>query len=64
MDNLIMVALISATAAVVAAIIGALNSNKLHEIHVSINSRMDELISSSKDSGRIAEQESSKGVKK
>lgn len=64
MDNLIMVALISATAAVVAAIIGAINSNKLHEIHVSINSRMDELISSSKDSGRIAEQESSKGVKK
>lgn len=64
MDNLIMVALISATAAVVSAIIGAINSNKLHEIHVSINSRMDELISSSKDSGRIAEQESSKGVKK
>lgn len=63
MDNLIMVALISATAAVVAAIIGAINSNKLHEIHVSINSRMDELIRSSKDSGRIAEQESSKGVK-
>ena len=64
MDNLVVVSLISATAAVVAAIIGAINSSKLHEIHVSINSRMEELISSSKDSGRIAEQESSKGVKK
>ena len=40
----------------VAALMGARNGNKLNDVHIAMNSRMDQLVAASRDSGRIAEQ--------
>jgi hypothetical protein len=48
--------IIAAICAGVSAILGFRNRGKLNDIHVAMNSRLDELVTASKDSGRIAEQ--------
>lgn len=46
--------LITAFSAVAALIVGVRNSNKIHEVHVSINSRMDELLRQTTESAHAA----------
>ena len=46
----------SAVLAAAAALIGRHNANKLQNMHVDINSRVDQLVKASKDTGRIEQQ--------
>jgi hypothetical protein len=42
--------------AAIAVLIGRHNANKLQSMHVDLNSRVDQLVKASKDTGRIEEQ--------
>jgi hypothetical protein len=54
-SDAVLVALIAAFPAIVAAVLGYLNGRAIKDVHVSLNSRLTELISASTDAGRIAE---------
>jgi hypothetical protein len=62
MTETVTVALIVATpptiASVAALIMSIRNGNKIHDVHVGINSRMDELVKASKAQGRQDERDS------
>jgi hypothetical protein len=55
MTDAVQVALIAAVPGILGVIVGLHNKSSIREIHLSLNSRLDQLILASKDSGRIAE---------
>jgi hypothetical protein len=46
---------LTAIAAVIGAVLGILNRGKIQEVHLLVNSRMDQLLLATKSEGRIAE---------
>ena len=63
MSDTVILALINATpltltavAAIIAAVLGVRNRASIKEIHLSLNSRLDELVKASHDSGRVEAQ--------
>ena len=46
---------VTAIASAFGVIVGLRNRSAIHDIHVTMNSRLDQLVTASKDSGRIAE---------
>ncbi len=47
--------ILAAVFAGVAVLLGALNHAKVQAVHVMMNSRMDQLVNASKDTGRVEE---------
>ena len=57
MSDAVLVAIITALPALCAAIVGIVNHFAIHDVHVSLNSRLSELIAASVSKGRIAERQ-------
>ena len=51
----IAIAVIAAIPGTIAAILSARNANAIKDVHLSLNSRLDQLLTASVDKGRIAE---------
>ena len=62
MSDAIVVAVVAAIPGIISAIVGFRNRSSIREVHLLMNSRLDELVTASKDSGRIAEQTRSAGA--
>jgi hypothetical protein len=55
MHDVIIVALIAASPSIIGIIMAFITRGAIREVHLSLNSRLDELVQASVDKGRIAE---------
>ena len=55
-------AAVGAIAAITAAVLGKKNAAAIHEVHLSLNSRLDELIKASRSAGQIEERDNQRAV--
>jgi hypothetical protein len=55
-------AIVGASAAVVAAVYGRRNSAAIQEVHLSINSRLEELLKAAKFEGQIKERDTQRAI--
>ena len=60
--GVVLSAIVGASAAVVAAVYGRRNSAAIQEVHLSINSRLEELLKAAKFEGQIKERDMQRAI--
>ena len=60
--GVVLSAIVGASAAVIAAVYGRRNSAAIQEVHLSLNSRLEELLKAAKSEGQIKERDTQRAI--